>query len=89
MSDQRKQLKVEIAPIVLANHRRAMSAAERMRRHRERRQMGLRCVTLQVWDREIEMLIQRGLLPTEMRNDLHEIREALYLHLDRTLGATP
>jgi hypothetical protein len=89
MTDQPKQLKVEIAPTILANHRRAMSAAERMRRQRERRQMGLRCVTLQLWDREIERLIQRGLLPAEIRNDLHEIREALYLHLDRTLGATP
>ena len=65
------------------------AAAERMRRHRERRQMGLRCITIQVWDREIEMLIRRGLLPAEMRNDLHEIREALYVHLDRTLGETP
>ena len=64
-------------------------AAERMRRHRERRQMGLRCITIQVWDREIETLIRRGLLPAKMRNDLHEIREALYVHLDRTLGATP
>ena len=60
-----------------------------MRRHRERRQVGLRCITIQVWDREIETLIRRGLLPTEMRNDLHEIREALYAHLDRTLRATP
>jgi hypothetical protein len=65
------------------------AAAERMRRHRERRQMGLRCITIQVWDREIETLIRKGLLPAEMRNDLHEIREALYVHLDRTLGATP
>jgi hypothetical protein len=65
------------------------AAAERMRRHRERRQVGLRCITIQVWDREIETLIQRGLLPAEMRNDLHEIREALYVHLDRTLGAPP
>jgi hypothetical protein len=63
-------------------------AAERMRRHRERRHMRLRCVTLQVRDLEIETLIQRGLLKSEMRNDVHEIREALYAHLDRTLGAT-
>jgi hypothetical protein len=67
----------------------ASTAAERMRRHRERRQLGLRCVTIQVRDGEIEELIRRRLLNAEMRNDLHEIREALYLHLDRTLGATP
>ena len=65
------------------------AAAERMRRHRKRRQAGLRCITIQVWDQEIETLIRRGLLPSVMRNDLHEIREALYAHLDRTLRATP
>jgi hypothetical protein len=65
------------------------AAAERMRRHRERRQVGLRCITIQVWDREIETLIRTGLLTAEMRNDLHEIREALYAHLDRTLRVTP
>ena len=64
-------------------------AAERMRRYRERRQMGLRCVTLQVRDGEIETLIRRGLLNAEMRNDVYEIRDALYLHLDRTLGENP
>jgi hypothetical protein len=64
-------------------------AAERMRRHRERRQFGLRCVTIQVRDGEIKELIRRGLLRVDMRNDVHEIREALYVHLDRTLGAMP
>jgi hypothetical protein len=65
------------------------AAAERMRRHRERRQFGLRCVTLQVRDGEIEELIRRGLLRADMRNEVYEIREALYAHLDRTLRATP
>ena len=60
-----------------------------MRRHRERRQFGLRCVTIQVRDGEIKELIRRGLLRVDMRNDVHEIREALYVHLDRTLGAMP
>jgi len=64
------------------------AAAERMRRHRKRRQAGLRCITIQVWDQEIETLVRRGLLPIEMRNDLYEIREALYAHLNRTLRAT-
>jgi hypothetical protein len=65
------------------------AAAERMRRHRERRRFGLRCVTLQVRDGEIEKLIRRGLLQADMRNDIHEIREALYVHLDRTLSEMP
>ena len=60
-----------------------------MRRHRERRQFGLRCITIQVWDREIETLIRWGLLRAEMSNDIYEIREALYAHLNRTLRETP
>ena len=72
-----------VAPVIRS------AAAERMRRHRERRQFGLRCVTLQVRDGEIEELIRRGLLRADMRNDVYEIREALYAHLDRTLRATP
>ena len=72
-----------VAPVIRS------AAAERMRRHRERRQFGLRCVTLQVRDGEIEELIRRGLLRADMRNDVYEIREALYVHLDRTLRATP
>jgi hypothetical protein len=65
------------------------ATAERMRRHRERRQFRLRCVTLQVRDGEIEELIRRGLLRADMRNNIHEIREALYVHLDQTLRVTP
>jgi hypothetical protein len=30
-----------------------------------------------------------GLLAPDTRNDLHYIREALYVHLDRTLGCAP
>lgn len=64
------------------------AAARRMRAHRERRQFGLRCVTIQLRETEIDVLIGRGLLKADARNDLHFVREALYLHLDRTLGAT-
>jgi hypothetical protein len=37
---------------------------------------------------EIDALIRKGFLKQETRNDWHAVREALYAHLDRTLGAT-
>ena len=38
------------------------AAAERMRAHRERRRQGLRCVAVQLREREVDVLIQQGLL---------------------------
>jgi hypothetical protein len=61
-------------------------AAERMRRHRQRRRDGLRCLSVELRETEIDVLIQKGLLKSDARNDLHAIRNALYTHLDRTLG---
>jgi len=65
------------------------AAAERMRLHRERRREGLRCVTIEVRESEINMLVHMKLLKSEMRNDANAIIEALYTYLDRTLGVTP
>jgi hypothetical protein len=62
-------------------------AAKRMRRHRERRQKGLRCLTIELRVTEIEALIRQGLLQMEMRNSPRHIRQALYAYLDNTLGA--
>ena len=44
-------------------------AAERMRRHRQRQRNGLRCLTIELRETEIDVLIQKGLLKAEMRND--------------------
>jgi hypothetical protein len=63
--------------------------AERMRRHRQRRREGLRCLIIELRDSEIDELIRRGLLKSEMRNDTVEVIDALYAHLDRTLDQTP
>ena len=63
--------------------------ALRMRRHRERRRHGLRCLTLQVRDREIDALVRKGLLTAETRNVVREITMAFYRFLDQTLGSTP
>ena len=61
------------------------AAAERMRRHRQRRRDGLRCLTIEVYETEVDALIQRGLLKPETRNDSLAVIEALYRHLKRTL----
>ena len=60
-------------------------AAVRMRRHRERRRNGLRCLSIR--DTEIETLVRKGSLPSENRNRPRAIVEALYAFLDRTLGS--
>jgi hypothetical protein len=62
------------------------AAAERMRLHRERRRMGLRCLTIELRETEIDALIHRGLLRADMRNDPSAVTKALYAHLDGTLG---
>jgi hypothetical protein len=62
-------------------------AGERMRAHRQRRQAGLRCVTIELRETEVTELIRRKLLDPDARNDLHAIRKALHQHLDVSLGA--
>ena len=64
-------------------------AAERMRRHRERRRDGLRCLIIEIRGSEIDELIRTGLLQSEMRNNTAEVIDALYAYLDRTLDQTP
>jgi hypothetical protein len=54
------------------------SAAERMRRHRQRRKIGLRCVTIELSKSEIDGLARMGFLKSEMRNDTSAVRDALY-----------
>jgi hypothetical protein len=61
-------------------------AAERMRRHRERRLRRLQCLTIELRVTEIDALISKGLLMRESRYDLLALRTALYEFLDRVLG---
>jgi hypothetical protein len=61
------------------------AAAERMRRHRERRQDGLRCVTIELRETEIDALARNGFLKTDARNDPYSIKMALYEFLERAL----
>lgn len=62
-------------------------AAERMRRHRQRQRDRLRCLTIELRETEIDELIRKRLLKSETRNDTSAITEALYAHLDLTLGS--
>jgi len=65
------------------------SAAERMRAHRQRRRDGLRCLTIELRETEIDALIRKQLLNPETRNNPSAIIDALYAFLDRTLDGTP
>jgi hypothetical protein len=62
-------------------------AAERMRRLRDRRRHGLRCLMIEVREREVDNLIEKGLLSREMRHDPGAICDAIYLHFERTLSS--
>jgi hypothetical protein len=60
--------------------------AERMRRHRERRRDGLRCLIIELRETEVDALIQKRFLKSDARNDNNAVRDGLYAHLEQTLG---
>jgi hypothetical protein len=62
--------------------------ANRVRLHRERRRHGLRCLMIEIRDREIDALVRQGLLDGEKRDDTTAIRAAFHEYLDHTLGPT-
>jgi hypothetical protein len=62
------------------------AAAERMRRHRDRRRNGLRCLIVELRETEIDALARNGFLKTDARNDLRSIEMALYEFLERALS---
>ena len=63
------------------------SAALRMRRHRERRRDGLRCMTIELRETEVAELVRKGFLEEDARNDSQALRNAFYRFLDRTLDS--
>jgi hypothetical protein len=73
-------------PAALPSAARALTGAERMRLHRERKRQRLRCLMIELRDGEIEGLIQRGWLARERRKDVVAIRRALYNYLSDNLG---
>jgi hypothetical protein len=62
------------------------TTASRVRLHRGRRRRGLRCLTIEIRDREIDALVLHGLLDSEKRDDTTAIRAAFHQYLDHTLG---
>jgi hypothetical protein len=62
------------------------AAAERMRRHRQRRRDGLRCFMIELRETEIDALMRKGLLGAENRHDYESVQSALYVFLDHALG---
>jgi hypothetical protein len=71
----------DMAPVGAA----ASSGAVRMARHRDRRRKGLRCITVELRETEVDVLIRRGQLSHDDRADPAAIRKALYAFLDDTL----
>jgi hypothetical protein len=61
------------------------SAAERMRQHRERKKLGMRCVMLELRETEIDALIRKGFLKADARNDTIAIIDAMYAYFGREL----
>jgi hypothetical protein len=62
------------------------SSAERMRLTRQRRRQGLRCVVIEIREREIDALIRRKRLAPDDRASRAAIREAIHGFLDDNLG---
>ena len=62
------------------------AAAERMRRHRQRRRDGLRCLIVELRETEVDMLIRKGVLRADSRHDYGSVQSALYAFLDHALG---
>jgi hypothetical protein len=60
-------------------------AAERMRRCRQRRRDGVRVVSLELVQDEIDALVARGLLKEEDIDDRFAILEAVYSFFGQTL----
>jgi hypothetical protein len=56
-----------------------------MRRHRERRREGLRCLWVELHETEVDALVRNRLLGPGLRDDPNAIADALYAHLERTL----
>jgi hypothetical protein len=62
------------------------AAALRMRRSRERRRGGLRCLRVEMRETEVDALVRRGFLKSEARNEQNAVLEGLYRFLEHNLG---
>jgi hypothetical protein len=62
-------------------------AAARMRLAPRPSTARLRCLMIELRETEIDVLIGKGLLTRETRHDRGAVCDALYAHLERTLGS--
>ena len=76
-----------VQPVAAADVRKSLFKAGsiRSRRSRERRRDGLRCVTIEIRDEELDVFVRQGLLGDAARCDLEAIKQAIYSHFDATL----
>jgi len=53
----------------------------RVRAHRERRRLGLRCVKVPVSKISIEALVRMGYLPEDLQQDVNAIQKAVQIYV--------
>jgi hypothetical protein len=63
------------------------AAAERMRRHRQRRREGLIHIPIDLRSSEIDGLVRLGFLSAETRNDVTAVRKGLYQYFETMLDS--
>lgn len=56
--------------------------------YRERRRHRFRCLWVELHEEELDAFVKNGLLDPKARNDENAIADALYAHLERTLGSS-
>ena len=61
-------------------------SAKRMREYRRRRRRGMRCVTVQVSEADIEALVAKGYLAPSGRAEANAIQEAADMFISDALG---
>jgi hypothetical protein len=75
------------APNDLPTETRTQSAgAQRMALHRSRRRHGLKCITIELRETEIDLLVRQGRLSRDRRADRIAVRNALHALLEDVFG---
>jgi hypothetical protein len=75
-------MQMTLRPLSSAEPATRTAAAERMRRHRQRRRDGFRCLMIELRETEIDALITNGLLAAKNREDYDSLQSAFYAFLD-------
>ena len=69
-----------------ANSLPPLSSAERMKLYRRRKKDSMMCLLIELRPIEIEILVRRGFLAAEKRNDRSAVINGLYAFLDEMLN---